>query len=297
MSLGAWRAIAFNPNKSGRRPGSRAPTDELGGHGAWRHEPSSVIVRGLARPAVYKWRTQGAAPGASSGFVELPKVGRVAMRRLLVGSLVTIAVVLVPGAAASAAPGQVLVEHFNGVTADAEWSWGTATFGVGTRVGVEQNHKGYNLVVVQDRFTLDTDGNPTSHTVTEADATSGFSFSMDSARYTGATLAAAGLPATTCTYDADFNPVGDCTKSTVGINVTWTGQGPITHVIERNHSVTPGVFVLVSGDNSTGRSARNDGTAQGLLPLGTAQGGFLSRLTQGLTIVCIGGDWDTCFSG
>ncbi|WP_185749098.1 hypothetical protein [Humibacillus xanthopallidus] len=71
--------------------------------------------------------------------------------------------------------------------------------------------------------TVGTNGGTT--TSINADVTTGFALTIDAKRLGSASLSATDLPATLCTYDENGELVGDCTDTTVDVNVTWSGQG------------------------------------------------------------------------
>jgi hypothetical protein len=65
------------------------------------------------------------------------------------------------------------------------------------------------------------------YTDTSADVTSGFAFTINK-NLTSARASGSNLPATTCTFDANFNLIG-CTDTTIDVSADWTGQGPLGH--------------------------------------------------------------------
>src|SRR5664279_204816 len=67
-------------------------------------------------------------------------------------------------------------------------------------------------------------------TCTTGQIASGFTYSLDSAGLTHASVRAANIPAQTCSYDANFQPIGKCKPAApMNVKATWTGQGPITY--------------------------------------------------------------------
>jgi hypothetical protein len=135
------------------------------------------------------------------------------MRRAFIGLAVAAAAVLALAGPANAAPGQVTRIHFNGPDAFAFWSVPTsATTYTDTVIGASTTKGGSSLFV--DRFlgTLDANGNFIGGTDTQAAVTSGFTFTIDATKLTGASVSGSGLPATTCVIDAQGNPVGPCTR-------------------------------------------------------------------------------------
>jgi hypothetical protein len=66
-------------------------------------------------------------------------------------------------------------------------------------------------------------------------------------------VSASNLPARKCAYDADHNLTG-CTDTTIDVDVTWTGQGPIIFPPELRRSHSTGAL----------RDAIATGTAAGV---------------------------------
>ena len=210
------------------------------------------------------------------------------MRRALIGLAVTALTVLAVAAPASAAPGQVKqVTHFrfSGTFAEAGWSISSATSSTSTYVNVSQSTQGTELYV--DQFTENlANGNITGATDTFADVTSGFSLTIEKS-LASASTSGSGLPATTCTYDADFNQIG-CSDTTIDVNANWTGQGPITRSVYNNHFKTVG-FSENDHFSGTSRTATATGTVGGLtLSAAELQGADLGTAKSGTTTICIG---------
>lgn len=53
--------------------------------------------------------------------------------------------------------------------------------------------------------------------------TTGFSYVIDTGRLSSATVTGSDLPATTCTYDPNYDLIG-CVDGTIDVNASWTGQ-------------------------------------------------------------------------
>lgn len=208
------------------------------------------------------------------------------MRRALIGLAVTAFTVLVFAGPASAASGQVTRFSFHGTFADAFWFTSSATSFTDTFVNVSQSMQGSELFV--DNFTgnLDKKGNFTGGTDTFADVTSGFSVAIDKALTTGST-SGSGLPATTCTVDANFNFI-NCSATTIDVTVAWTGQGPISRSVFNDHFKSTG-FSVNDHFNGTDRAATANGTVAGST-VGASQLQFadLGTANSGTTTVCIG---------
>lgn len=215
------------------------------------------------------------------------------MKRTLFGLAVAALTVLALAGPAGAAAGKAQVFRFQGAFAEAMWTSSTDTSSTTTNVTVSTSRQGSELFVAQ--FTSNFEGgNFTGFTRTEVGVpgepqpgvTSGFSFAIDQVKLTSATLSGAGLPATTCTYDADGNQIG-CSPATVGVDATWEGQGPITRGVE-NSVMNGGGIVFVFHTNGTSRDATATATFTGLpAPLGELQFADLGTTNSGQVKVCI----------
>jgi hypothetical protein len=149
-------------------------------------------------------------------------------------------------------------------------------------LGVVPNVTESQLSVDQITGNQDSGLNFTSGTDTFADVTSGFSFDIDKAQLTTATLSASGIPATTCALDANGNDI-NCTPTTIDVTVTWTGTGIIdrssfNQLLKLQHGVS--VVVLNQHVNGTSRSATTTGTFDGSPITGFGSGGTLGFANQ-----------------
>ena len=183
------------------------------------------------------------------------------MRRAFIGLAVTALAVLAFAGPASAASGQVTRFSFHGTFADAFWSTSSATSFTDTSVSVSKSMQGSELFVDQFSGNLDANGNFTGGTDTSADVTTGFSFAIDKAQLTTGSTNGLGLPATTCTLDANGNVIS-CSASTIDVTVAWTGQGPITRGVANDHFKSTG-FSVSDHFNGTDRAAAATGTVGG----------------------------------
>jgi len=208
------------------------------------------------------------------------------MRRALLALAVTMFTVLALAGPASAASGQVTRFSFHGTFADALWSTSSATSFTDTFVNVSKSLEGSELFVDQFTANLDANGNFTGATDTSADVTSGFSFAIQKS-LASASTSGSGLPATTCTFDANFNLIG-CSATTIDVNATWTGQGPISRAVFNEHFKSDG-FSVTDHFNGTDRAATATGTVGGLT-LGASELQFadLGTANAGTTVICIG---------
>jgi hypothetical protein len=187
---------------------------------------------------------------------------------------------------ASAASGQVTHFRFHGGFAEAFWETSTATRVTDTVVTVSRSKQGSQLFVDQVTAHLDANGNFAGATETISEVTNGFSFTLLH-RLAGASLSGSGLPATRCTFDANFNQTG-CTATTIGVAVTWTGQGPITRSGSNDRFKSDGVRVT-DHFNGTSRTATATGRVAGrTLSPSDLQFADVGTAKSGSTTVCIG---------
>lgn len=226
------------------------------------------------------------------------------MRRVLIGLSATATAFTLLGFAgsASATTGQVIQARGHGPFAVGEWATGpgpTASFTLvdvntlDVPLGVVPNVTESQLSVDQITGNQDSGLNFTSGTDTFADVTSGFSFDIDKAQLTTATLSASGIPATTCALDANGNDI-NCTPTTIDVTVTWTGTGIIdrssfNQLLKLQHGVS--VVVLNQHVNGTSRSATTTGTFDGSPITGFGSGGTLGFANQSQIYLCRG---DSC---
>lgn len=103
-----------------------------------------------------------------------------------------------------------------------------------------------------------------STTSINADVTRGFTFTIDARHLSSASLSATGLPATRCTYDENGELVGQCTDTTLDVNITWSGQGAISKGSYTEHVTIGGSVTKVHG-SWTSRDARATGSLNGAL--------------------------------
>jgi hypothetical protein len=216
------------------------------------------------------------------------------MRRSLIGLAITVTTLttaaltaLLAAAPASAAPNQVRHDHFNGTFAEAVWF--NSASDAGLYIRASQAKTSNSLAVDEVIQTRDAQGNVTGTTETFADVTSGYSFSIDAVKLTTASIAGTGLPATTCTFNENFDLVG-CSPSVLNAEATWTGQGLITHNTN-NSRVRAGGFSVNEHLNGTNR----DGTATALvngIAFSTSDSEFaiLGQAVSGTTTLCLGGN-------
>jgi hypothetical protein len=125
--------------------------------------------------------------------------------------------------------------------------------------------------------------------VTNVDVSSGFTFTIDATKLTGAAVHGTGLPAQTC------NDAG-CFPTTISVSATWAGQGALTRGavnskdIETRHN---GNFLYIQLEHFAGasRNATASGTigaqsystadALGLPALGNMHTGYIFLCLNG----------------
>jgi hypothetical protein len=209
------------------------------------------------------------------------------MRRALIGLAVTALTVLALAGPASAAPGQVTQIRFHGTSAGALWVTNSATSFTATFINVSKPPQGPEELSAE-HFTesLDASGMPTGFTDTLVRVTSGFTFTI-SQPLKSASTSGSGLPATTCTYDANFNLIG-CSPTTIDVAAAWTGQGPISRGVSTGHFRSDG-FSVTEHSNGTTRAATATGTFGGVtLNASDLQFANLGTTNSGSVTVCIG---------
>jgi hypothetical protein len=181
----------------------------------------------------------------------------------------------------------VTVFRFHGTFADAFWFTSSATSFTATSVNVSTSMRGSELIVDQLIGNLDANGNFAGGTDTSADVTSGFLFTIQKSQLASAEASGSGLPAETCTIDANGNPVS-CTATTIDVNANWTGQGPISRSVSDRHFKTNG-FSENDHFNGTDRAATATGTIGGLtLSASDLQFADLGSANSGTITLCKG---------
>jgi hypothetical protein len=209
---------------------------------------------------------------------------RRALFALALGAVTGLALAL--AGPASAASGQVTHVRFHGGFAEAFWETSTATRLTETIVTASASKQGSQLFVDQFTVHFDAHGNFAGATDTFSEVTRGFSFTLRH-RLAGASLSGSGLPATTCTFDPNFDPTR-CTATTIGVTVTWTGQGPITRSVSNDRFKSDG-FRATEHFNGTFRAATATGRVAGrTLRASDSEDADLGTAKSGSTTVCIG---------
>jgi hypothetical protein len=208
------------------------------------------------------------------------------MRRAFTGLAVAAFTVLAVAGPASAAPAQVTHVKLSGTVADVLWFTSSATSSTFTSVDVSKSAQGSRLVVDEVTDNYDASGNFTGGAQTLADVASGFSFTLRQP-LASASLSGSSLPATTCTFDANFNTIG-CSATTIGASVTWTGQGTITRGWFNEHFKNDG-FSEIDHFYGTNRHASATGIVGGLtLSASELQFADLGNFKSGTVTVCVG---------
>ena len=210
------------------------------------------------------------------------------MRRALISLAAAAFTVLALAGPAGAASGQVTHFNFSGKFAEADWSSSSATRTTETLFQVVSNRGGSpSLFVERFSSTSDANGNLTGFIDTTADTNNGVSFALPQS-LASASLSAFGVPAQTCTFDANFNQIG-CEATTINVTAAWTGQGPISRGVSTSHVKTDG-FSVTTHDNGTFRDASATGTFNGTT-FSASQLNFADFGTDksGSVTVCVGG--------
>jgi hypothetical protein len=155
-----------------------------------------------------------------------------------------------------------------------------------TLVNVEANQgQGTVLRIDQEITQFDANRNITGYTETNVYVTSGFSFLQTGLE--SASLTASGVPAKTCSYDANDNQIG-CSSTTMNASLTWAGQGEVQVGVQNNHfkgegfNVTEHFVGKVRGATVTGTVGDFTLTAT------TPASADLGTNKEGTTVVCIG---------
>jgi hypothetical protein len=95
------------------------------------------------------------------------------------------------------------------------------------------------------------------------------------------------LPATRCSFDANFNLIG-CSDTTIDADVAWSGQGPISRSVSVEHTHRGGL-TIVDHFNGTVRDATATGTVAGVtLTADDLEFADLASTNTGRVQICIG---------
>ncbi len=212
------------------------------------------------------------------------------MKRALIGLAVTALTALAvaaPASAASSQAAQATHVSFKGNYASAAWLTHLAGSDISTYISVSQTTQGYQLYAIQNTDYFDAGGNYTGETSTWVEgATSGFSFAL-APSLASASLGASALPATIYTYDANGFVI-DSSTTTIDINVSWTGQGPITRSVSNHHIQSAGSSET-EHTNGTQRDATVTATFAGFTPSpANLQWASLENDKSGTITVCTG---------
>jgi hypothetical protein len=212
------------------------------------------------------------------------------MKRALIALAVTALTALSvagPASAASSETAQVTHISFSGNFASAYWVTSSADRSISTYIDVSQSTQGYQLYAIQNTDYFDANGNYTGETSTSVlGATSGFSFAF-APSLMSASLNASAFPATIYTFDASRNETVT-SATTIDMNVSWTGQGPITRSVFNQH-VTAGGFTETTHTNGAKRDATATATIAGFTPSAASlQFASLENDKEGSVTVIIG---------
>jgi hypothetical protein len=207
------------------------------------------------------------------------------MRRTIVGLAATAFTLLALTGPASAAP-EVTHFAFSGPFANVLSITLSATSETITSVTVEANQRQGNVLRIDQEITqFDANRNITGYTETNVDVTSGFSFVQTGLER--ASLTASGVPAKTCSFDANDNQIG-CSSTTMNASLTWLGQGEVHVGVQNNHFKGEG-FNVTEHFVGKVRVATATGTVGDLtLTASEAASADLGTNKEGTTEVCIG---------
>lgn len=210
-------------------------------------------------------------------------------RALIVLAVTALTALSVAGPASAASSGTAQVTHisFSGNFAEAYWLTSSADSSISTYINVSQSTQGYQLFAIQNTDHFDVNGNYTGEISTWVEgATSGFSFAF-APSLMSASLNASALPATISTFDAIGNETGT-SATTIDMNVSWTGQGPITRSVF-NHHITAAGFTEITHTNGAKRDATATATVAGFTPSAASfQFASLENDKEGSITVIIG---------
>jgi hypothetical protein len=208
------------------------------------------------------------------------------IRRALAGLAGAAFILLALAGPASAAPAHVTHFKLSGTVADALWFTSSAASSTFTSVNASRSSQGPRLVVDQVTQNYDASGNFAGGTRTLADVANGFSFTLRQP-LASASISGTALPATTCAFDANFNTIG-CSATTIGVSVTWTGQGAITRGWFNEHFKNGG-FSEIDHFYGTNRHAVATGIVGGLtLSTSELQFADLGTFKSDTVTVCVG---------
>jgi hypothetical protein len=206
------------------------------------------------------------------------------MRRIILSLMLVVLVAFAGGAGkAVAAPGQAFHTQLGGTFAEAAWETQTTNSITDTFVTAGHNLHGATFLFFDEAIqTFDNSGNFTGITIVSGETDSGVSFSVDNPLLSAA-ASAAGVPATSCSYDANFNLIG-CVDETVDVSASWTGQGPIARGTFNSNYRVDGfheVDHFTGSDRQATATATVGGTSLGtgdlaFADIGTAKSGTLT---------------------
>jgi hypothetical protein len=168
----------------------------------------------------------------------------------------------------------------------AVWRQGGPSFFTETFVNVTKMPNGQQLSVGQITENYDSEGAFAGAVGTSTRVTTGFSYTIDASQLSNASASGSDLPATTCTYDTNYDLIG-CVDSTIDVNVSWTGQGELIRGNSHHHDRTGGIVVTAHL-----QGVFRDATASGVVGDITLTSGDLffadiSRVVSGETVICI----------
>lgn len=208
------------------------------------------------------------------------------MRRVLTVIAVSLLGVLSLAGPASAAPGQVTHFTDKGTFAEADWQVTAGTTFTETYLNVSASSTGSQLFLQRFVGHKDAEGEVIGDTLTTVEVQDGFTFTINASKLSSASVRATDLPAQVCDIDANGELVEPCASTTVDLNVTWTGVGPISRSVSNSHYGTEG-FRINEHFSGTSRQAVATGTVAGsTLTVDDLQGASLGKNKSGTTKSC-----------
>lgn len=212
------------------------------------------------------------------------------MRRAFIVTAVAALVTIGLSAPAAAVPGQVFRDRLSGGEAVAFWNVKSEAGSTDTFIDVGGLAKGgFRLQFARTTVAWDSNGAFLGGVSTSIDTVSGFSFSIDTVKLTGATLSATDLVASTCDLGTDGMPIEDtCTHAPMDLSVTWSGEGAVERGVSNMHYKV-GTYSFTFHQSGTDRFAAASATfGDWVMSPGDFKGGQLLNLKTGYTEVCIG---------
>jgi hypothetical protein len=190
-------------------------------------------------------------------------------------------------ASAADAPPQVIHESSSGSLAGGIWFTDVGDDLVVTVLRATQSRPDREFSLFQITFTGE---EQEVFTVTSADVTSGFSFSIDPAKLASARVIGSNMPGTTCTHDIDFNVIA-CDDTTIDVDASWSAVGALRRLHSGADVYQDENIKVVRRFEGLTRNATATAVVNGLA-LGSSEepNTDLGILRGGYTTICFGND-------